>query len=140
MGDDKMSALLQIKLVTVSDVALFNATCNSVNCKTILRSDCYVVDAKSLMGIFSLDLSKPVTLEISDDKFTSEFSEWTVWGEKSWLKLKTQRSMALNLPYEECEIRWIVGIRVIVFTTARAVMNAQGIVDFGAVGLSGITT
>ena len=79
-----MSALLQIKLVTVSDVALFNATCNSVNCKTILRSDCYVVDAKSLMGIFSLDLSKPVTLEISDDKFTSEFSEWTVWGEKSW--------------------------------------------------------
>ena len=53
-----MSALLQIKLVTVSDVALFNATCNSVNCKTILRSDCYVVDAKSLMGIFSLDLSE----------------------------------------------------------------------------------
>ena len=73
-----MSALLQIKLVTVSDVALFNAICNSVNCKTILRSGCYVVDAKSLMGIFSLDLSKLVTLEISDDKFTSEFSEWTV--------------------------------------------------------------
>ena len=51
-----MSALLQIKLVTVSDVALFNATCNSVNCKTILRSDCYVVDAKSFLGVMGLDL------------------------------------------------------------------------------------
>ena len=57
-----MSALLQIKLVTVSDVALFNATCNSVNCKTILRSDCYVVDAKSILVIYSLNLSKPLEL------------------------------------------------------------------------------
>lgn len=33
-----------------------------------LRSGRYVVDAKSLLGIFSLDLSKPITLEIFDDK------------------------------------------------------------------------
>ena len=32
-----------------------------------LRSGRYVVDAKSILGIFSLDLSKPVTLEIYDD-------------------------------------------------------------------------
>lgn len=29
-----------------------------------LRSGRYVVDAKSILGIFSLDLSKPITLEI----------------------------------------------------------------------------
>lgn len=32
-----------------------------------LRSDRYVVDAKSILGIFSLDLSKPVILEVFDD-------------------------------------------------------------------------
>ena len=29
-----------------------------------LRSDRYVVDAKSILGIFSLDLSKPINVEI----------------------------------------------------------------------------
>ena len=32
-----------------------------------LRSGRYVVDAKSILGIFSLDLSKPVTMEIYND-------------------------------------------------------------------------
>ena len=32
-----------------------------------LKSDKYVVDAKSILGIFSLDLSKPVTVEIHSD-------------------------------------------------------------------------
>lgn len=32
-----------------------------------LRSGKYVVDAKSILGIFSLDLSKPVTVEIHSD-------------------------------------------------------------------------
>ena len=32
-----------------------------------LKSDNYVVDAKSILGIFSLDLSKPLTVEIHSD-------------------------------------------------------------------------
>ncbi len=32
-----------------------------------LKSEKYVVDAKSILGIFSLDLSKPVTVEIHSD-------------------------------------------------------------------------
>lgn len=32
-----------------------------------LKSDKYVVDAKSILGIFSLDLSKPLTVEIHSD-------------------------------------------------------------------------
>ncbi len=47
-----------------------------------LRSGRYVVDAKSILGIFSLDLSKPVELEIlSDDnaeieKFLAEIADF----------------------------------------------------------------
>ncbi len=33
-----------------------------------LVSGRYVIDAKSIMGIFSLDLSKPITLNIHNDK------------------------------------------------------------------------
>ena len=33
-----------------------------------LRSGRYVVDAKSILGIFSLDLSKPITLEVYADE------------------------------------------------------------------------
>ncbi len=32
-----------------------------------LRNGRYVVDAKSILGIFSLDLSKPIVLEIYND-------------------------------------------------------------------------
>ncbi len=49
-----------------------------------LRSGRYLVDAKSILGIFSLDLSKPVELEIlSDDnqeieKFLEEIKPYLV--------------------------------------------------------------
>ncbi len=33
----------------------------------LLKSDKYVVDANSILGIFSLDLSKPLTVEIYSD-------------------------------------------------------------------------
>lgn len=36
-----------------------------------LTSGRYVIDAKSIMGIFSLDLSKPIKLDIHDDQSAS---------------------------------------------------------------------
>ncbi len=33
----------------------------------LLKSDKYVVDAKSILGIFSLDLSKPLVVEVYSD-------------------------------------------------------------------------
>jgi len=38
-----------------------------VNCDFDLVSGRYVIDAKSIMGIFSLDLSKPIDLNIHAD-------------------------------------------------------------------------
>lgn len=37
-----------------------------------LVSGRYVIDAKSIMGIFSLDLSKPITLNIHADEAAAE--------------------------------------------------------------------
>jgi phosphotransferase system HPr-like phosphotransfer protein len=37
-----------------------------------LVSGRYVIDAKSIMGIFSLDLSKPIELMIHDDSVVEE--------------------------------------------------------------------
>ncbi|MCT4598784.1 MAG: HPr family phosphocarrier protein [Vallitalea sp.] len=40
-----------------------------------LVSGRYVIDAKSIMGIFSLDLSKPIELTIHDDNAYKEVAE-----------------------------------------------------------------
>ena len=40
-----------------------------------LVSGRYVIDAKSIMGIFSLDLSKPIELAIHDDEHADEIAE-----------------------------------------------------------------
>ncbi len=44
----------------VNDITKFNSDFD-------LISGRYVIDAKSIMGIFSLDLSKPITLNIHND-------------------------------------------------------------------------
>ncbi len=33
----------------------------------LLKSGKYIVDAKSILGIFSLDLSQPITVEVNSD-------------------------------------------------------------------------
>lgn len=40
-----------------------------------LVSGRYVIDAKSIMGIFSLDLSKPINLDIHGDEDNAEIME-----------------------------------------------------------------
>lgn len=45
----------------VNDLAKFDADFDLVSGR-------YVIDAKSIMGIFSLDLSKPINLNIHGDK------------------------------------------------------------------------
>ena len=40
-----------------------------------LVSGRYVIDAKSIMGIFSLDLSKPINLNIHGDEYNAEIME-----------------------------------------------------------------
>ena len=55
---------LNVKIVSMQDADKFNKICSKFDCDMDLQSGKYYVDAKSIMGIFSLDLSKPIELNI----------------------------------------------------------------------------
>ena len=70
-----------IKLNSINHVKTFVNAVNKYDFDVDLTSGRYVVDAKSIMGIFSLDLSKPIKVEVySDDteEFTKEMQEFIV--------------------------------------------------------------
>ena len=53
-----------INLSSIEDVKTFVSIMNKCPFEADLVSGRYVIDAKSIMGIFSLDLSKPIDLNI----------------------------------------------------------------------------
>ena len=58
---------LTVKIVSMQDADKFNKLCSKFDCDMDLQSGKYYVDAKSIMGIFSLDLSKPLILNADTD-------------------------------------------------------------------------
>ena len=54
----------KIKLAGIEQVQTFNQICSRCEYNVDLKQGKYLVDAKSIMGIFSLDLSKPIELNI----------------------------------------------------------------------------
>lgn len=58
---------VNIKMSLTENVKAFVNIVNRYSYDVDLRSGRHVVDAKSLLGIFSLDLAKPVTLEVYHD-------------------------------------------------------------------------
>ena len=61
---------LQISLNSIDKVKNFVNDINRFDCDFDLVSGRYVIDAKSIMGIFSLDLSKELTLNVHIDEDT----------------------------------------------------------------------
>lgn len=57
----------EIFLKSIIDVKNFVNIVNEYDFDIDLESGRYIVDAKSIMGIFSLDLSKPITMRIYAD-------------------------------------------------------------------------
>ena len=55
---------LKISLNSIDKVKAFVNETSKFDCDFDLVSGRYVIDAKSIMGIFSLDLSKPINLNI----------------------------------------------------------------------------
>ena len=55
---------VKISLNSIDKVKAFVNTLTKFDCDFDLISGRYVIDAKSIMGIFSLDLSKPIELNI----------------------------------------------------------------------------
>jgi phosphotransferase system HPr-like phosphotransfer protein len=72
----------KIMLRTIDDIKVFAAAAAGCDAELDLSSGRYVVDAKSIMGIFSLDLSKPITLsapeDFSDEAFISKIQNLIV--------------------------------------------------------------
>ena len=66
---------VQISLNSIDKVKSFVNTISQYDFDFDLISGRYVIDAKSIMGIFSLDLSKPIDLSIYTDDESSEVFE-----------------------------------------------------------------
>ena len=58
---------VKILLSMAESVKKFVAIVSKYPYDIVLHSGRFVIDAKSLLGIFSLDLSKPVVLEVHSD-------------------------------------------------------------------------
>ena len=58
---------VDIRLSTIADVRDFVNTVSATDVEIDLASGRYVVDGKSIMGIFSLDLANPITMTIHKD-------------------------------------------------------------------------
>ena len=58
---------VKIKLSLAENVKTFVNIVNKYPYDVDLRAGRHVVDAKSILGIFSLDLSKPIAMEVYDD-------------------------------------------------------------------------
>ena len=60
---------LTVNIVSMQDADKFNKLCSKFDCDMDLQSGKYYVDAKSILGIFSLDIYKPLVLnEGTDDE------------------------------------------------------------------------
>ena len=66
---------VQISLNSIGKVKSFVNAISQFEYDFDLVSGRYVIDAKSIMGIFSLDLSKPIDLAIHTDEKQDEIME-----------------------------------------------------------------
>lgn len=65
---------VQIRLSTIADVRDFVNIVSASDCEIDLKSGRYIVDGKSMMGIFSLDLLSPITLTAHTDNADALFA------------------------------------------------------------------
>ncbi len=64
-----------ISLSSINDVKNFVNIVTKYDFEIDLSSGRYIVDAKSIMGIFSLDLSKPIAVEVHGENCENLLAE-----------------------------------------------------------------
>lgn len=65
---------LGVKFITIEQVKQFVISAENIQGKIAIYShDNYVANGRSLMGIFALDLSKPVTVVCDEDNYRDVF-------------------------------------------------------------------
>ena len=86
-----------IKLSFAEEVKTFVNTVNRYPYEVDLRAGRHVVDAKSILGIFSLDLSKPITLDIYNDDcddLVADIQQFTILQDKASKRLAVHQNTA----------------------------------------------
>ena len=74
--------VLDVALNTIGKVKKFTNIANSFDCEIDVLQGKYIVDGRSIMGIFSLNLTETVTVEIESnnekeiDRFLKEMEEF----------------------------------------------------------------
>lgn len=71
---------MKIKFEKVTDVTEFVNEISKLECEADLSSGRYLINAKSIMGLFTLNLSNPVDLIIhsEDNDLKNKFTKWRV--------------------------------------------------------------
>ena len=78
-----------IQLNYISDIKEFSEGCRFYDSLIWLKQDGQVINGKSIMGIFALDLNRPVEIEIETenknvmDDFYSFVEKWEVKNEEA---------------------------------------------------------
>jgi len=79
---NQMMNEFQIKINTIDNVKRLSKICEAYIEDIDISSGRYVVDAKSMLAIFSFDLTRPLTIKINSDdleiikKFNEEMSDF----------------------------------------------------------------
>ena len=71
----------KIQIKSFSDASEIVGIASKCECNVKTHSDNYIVNAKSLLGLYSLDLSKPITLEVCgnvDDEIIDELNKYVI--------------------------------------------------------------
>lgn len=71
---------MKVKFEKVTDVTEFVNEVSKLDCEADLSSGRYLINAKSIMGIFTLDISKELDLVIYSDDYMikDKFNKWRV--------------------------------------------------------------
>lgn len=69
----------RININNIERVKAFVKACNKLDCDVIVISGKYAVDGKSLMGIFSLDLSNDIMVDFGRELTNDEYEVFRQW-------------------------------------------------------------
>jgi len=77
-----------VQLSTIEQVKDFVCTASLQNCDIHAVSDTYTCDAKSILGLFTLDLSQPILIQyrgddVDADNFCEQIQKYTVEARKA---------------------------------------------------------
>ena len=74
-----MTKILIIMLNSIEDVKKFVQMATELPYGAKVHSKGYIVNASSIMGLFSLDLSEPVKVEFDEDLSWEDIEPFRIW-------------------------------------------------------------